>query len=127
MKSGTTYLQGALYKNKALLAERGFLVPGARWRQQIEAVLDVKGRRTHPEGDSVTGAWDRLVAEVDDWDGTALISVELLAPATPEAVEAAAVFLHHAPDFAAVELFAKLAFEFGIHRCPLPLFDSGRA
>lgn len=87
MKSGTTYLQGALYKNKALLAERGFLVPGARWRQQIEAVLDVKGRRSHPEGDSVAGAWDRLVAEVDDWDGTALISVELLAPVGPETVE----------------------------------------
>lgn len=86
MKSGTTYLQGALYKNKALLAERGILVPGARWRNQIEAVLDLKGRRKHPQGDSVVGAWDRLVAEVDDWDGTALISVELLAPAGPEAV-----------------------------------------
>ncbi|WP_170225069.1 hypothetical protein [Nocardioides albertanoniae] len=80
MKSGTTYLQGALYKNKGLLAERGFLVPGTRWRHQIEAVLDVKGRSKHPQGDSVAGAWDRLVAEVDEWDGTALISVELLAP-----------------------------------------------
>lgn len=87
MKSGTTYLQGALYKNKALLAERGFLVPGARWRNQIEAVLDVKGRRKHPQGNSVAGAWDRLVAEVDEWDGTALISVELLAPVGPETVE----------------------------------------
>ncbi|GGU18078.1 hypothetical protein GCM10007979_16040 [Nocardioides albus] len=87
MKSGTTYLQGALYKNKALLAERGFLVPGTRWRHQIEAVLDVKGHQKHPQGDSVTGAWDRLVAEVDAWDGTALVSVELLAPVGPETVE----------------------------------------
>ena len=87
MKSGTTYLQGALYKNKGLLAERGVLVPGTRWRHQIEAALDVKGRAKHPQGDSVTGAWDRLVAEVDAWDGTAVISVELLAPARPSTIE----------------------------------------
>lgn len=87
MKSGTTYLQGALYKNKALLAERGFLVPGARWRHQIEAVLDVKGHQRHPQGDPVAGAWDRLVAEVDAWDGTALVSVELLAPVGQATVE----------------------------------------
>ncbi len=87
MKSGTTYLQGALYKNKGLLAERGILVPGARWRHQIEAVLDVKGRSRHPQGDSVAGAWDRMVAEVDEWDGTAMISVELFAPVGPVTVE----------------------------------------
>lgn len=99
MKSGTTYLQGALYTNRDKLREQGVLVPGERWRNQIDAVLDVRGRVHHPGGDSVGGAWDRLVGEVNAWDGTAVISVELLAPVHPEVVEkVAASFDGVTPD-----------------------------
>ena len=87
MKSGTTFLQSTLYANRLRLAELGVLVAGERWGAQVDAVLDVLGRTHHPTGRSVVGAWDRLVAEVGAWPGTAVVSVELLAPAGPKQIE----------------------------------------
>ncbi len=50
MKSGTSYLQSRLFANKAELAERGLLLPGSGWGDQVRGVLDVLGRRGRGRG-----------------------------------------------------------------------------
>lgn len=87
MKSGTTYLQAALYANRDHLADRGVLLPGKRWGRQVDGVLDVLGLEHHPTGRSVAGNWAKLADQVRDWSGTAVISVELLAPAGPRQIK----------------------------------------
>lgn len=75
MKSGTTFVQGRLDANRALLAERGVLFPGPTWARQTRAVQDLIGSQHGTVGD-----WDSLVAEVGDWPGTAVVSMEYLGP-----------------------------------------------
>jgi hypothetical protein len=88
MKSGTTSFQHALYAHRERLADQGILVPGDTWRDQADAVWNVRGRETSLAGDrSIVGAWQRLVDEIDAWPGTAVISAELLAPVDDEVVE----------------------------------------
>lgn len=84
MKSGTSYLQRRLDANRALLAERGVLFPGERWRDQMLAVSDVLGRRQL--ADKSAGRWDALLAEASSYDGCVVVSMEFLGPARPEAV-----------------------------------------
>lgn len=99
MKSGTTSLQHALFAHRERLAELGILVPGASWRAQVDAVWDVRGRSRSLAGDrSLEGSWDRLVAEIDAWPGTAVVSAELFAPAGADVVERVA------RSFAAAEI-----------------------
>lgn len=91
MKSGTTSLQHALYTHRERLAELGILVPGQTWRDQADAVWNVRGREKSLAGDRpIDGAWQRLVDEIDDWPDTAIISAELLAPVDDEVVETVA-------------------------------------
>jgi hypothetical protein len=50
MKSGTSYLQRLLMENRELLGERGVLLPGQSWRDQVRGVVDVldrQGARRH--------------------------------------------------------------------------------
>lgn len=83
MKSGTSFVQRTLGNHRDALEAQGFLFPGAHWRQQVLAVLDVRGHRR--DGQVVPesrGAWDRLRAEIAAWPGTALVSMEFLATTT---------------------------------------------
>jgi hypothetical protein len=75
MKSGTTFIQGLLFANKERLADRGVLVPGDRWRDQVGAVQDV----LRPADGN--GEWANLVAQIATWPGDAVISMEFLGPA----------------------------------------------
>lgn len=79
MKSGTSYLQGLMMANRDLLAERGILLPGRTWRDQVSGVAEVLDRSrvavAPQEGD-----WERLVDEMARWHGTGLISMEFLGP-----------------------------------------------
>jgi hypothetical protein len=88
-KSGTTYVQAVLDRNRELLKERSrLLFPGDRWGRQVQAVRDVRNLTATPaERRSVAGAWDRLVAEVRAWDGDAVVSMEWLCTASPEEIE----------------------------------------
>lgn len=86
MKSGTSYLQTLLVTNRALLAERGLLFPGERWRDQVSAVADVLGR-TRVAKPPPPGAWQALVDEVAAWPGTALVSMEFLGPVALPKIE----------------------------------------
>jgi hypothetical protein len=86
MKSGTSFLQGLLMANRALLAERGLLLPGRRWQDQVRGVAQVLEHRrviVPPE----EGAWQSLVDEIAAWDGTGLISMEFLGAAGPKKIE----------------------------------------
>ena len=82
MKSGTSHLQARLAAAEGL-AGAGFLFPGEKWRDQVNAVSDALGRRQRAHGE-FGGAWDRMVAEVDAFDGTAIISMEFLGSAPAE-------------------------------------------
>jgi hypothetical protein len=88
-KSGTTYLQAVLGKNKETLKQRSrLLYPGERWGRQVDAVKDVRRMRVPPsQRATVAGAWDRLVAEMADWPGDSLMSMEWLCMANPGQIE----------------------------------------
>lgn len=88
MKSGTTYLERRLEQNRGALAEQGILFPGSSWGAQVHAVGDLLGRE-RLGGPGRSGAWQRLVDEIDAWRGAAVVSVELLGSAAPARVQAA--------------------------------------
>ena len=88
-KTGTSYLQDVLFRNQAVLREHDVLYPADRFDAHFLAALDLM---TLPWGGIETeavGAWDRLAAQVRDWHGTAIISHEIFARATPTQVERA--------------------------------------
>ena len=90
-KSGTTFLQRVLWAHHDELREHGLLLPGERSGDHFAAALDVREephRNSDPE--RVHGAWQRLVDEMAAWDGDALVTHELFAPATTEQARRAA-------------------------------------
>jgi hypothetical protein len=85
-KSGTTYVQAVLAKNKAELQRSGVLYPGERWAFQVNAVKDLRNLG-HEDAAGIEGAWDALVKEVASWDGDVVVSMEWLCASTPEEIE----------------------------------------
>ena len=88
-KTGTSYLQDVLFRNREVLREHGVDYPADRFDAHFLAALDLM---TLPWGGLETeavGAWDRLAAQVREWPGTSVISHEILARATPAQVERA--------------------------------------
>jgi hypothetical protein len=85
MKSGTSYLQRLVGANRDLLAGQGVKFPGRKWRDQVLAVSEVLERKRVTARRE--GAWQGLVDELADWDGTGLVSMEFLGPAAPAKVE----------------------------------------
>lgn len=80
MKSGTSFVQQVLRHNRKPLRDHGVLFPSP-WRRQVQAVKDVS---VHGSGDqpplAADGPWRSLVAEVREWPGTAVVSMEFLGP-----------------------------------------------
>jgi len=79
MKSGTSYLQRLMMTNRQLLLDRGVLLPGRVWRDQVGGVVEILERKrvaTPPR----PGAWQALVDEMAAWDGVGLVSMEFLGP-----------------------------------------------
>jgi len=75
MKSGTTFIQGRLNTNRGRLAEQQVLFPGPTWNRHVRAVSDLLGSaKRNP------GSWNSLVEEINAYDGTAVVSMEYLAP-----------------------------------------------
>lgn len=87
-KTGTTFLQEALWANKATLAERGVLLPGRDRRRHLLASLDLReDPKLARRPGNVAHPWRDLVKEVLAWDGpTAVISHEFFAAASPAQV-----------------------------------------
>ncbi len=88
-KTGTTYLQTALWEGRAALAAQGCLVPGDQRASSWRAASDVLGRR--PKGADarhVSGAWDAMARQIRDWTGQRVVfSEELLVTATRRQVQ----------------------------------------
>jgi hypothetical protein len=83
-KTGTTYLQRALWHNKATLGEAGLLLPGRHRRRHLLASLDLcDNPRLERRGGDVSAPWDDLVEESLEWDGDVLISHEFFGAASP--------------------------------------------
>lgn len=88
MKSGTSFVQNVLGHNRASLAEHGISFAGQKWRDQVKAVQDIIGQGG--EGQPPlrrNGPWRRLVKEIDAWQGTAVVSMEFLAPRNAAKIE----------------------------------------
>lgn len=73
-KSGTTYLQSVLWANKARLATAGILLPGkVEFDHNLAAVV---ARSDEEHGHRARRIWSRMLAEVNAWPGTAILSNE---------------------------------------------------
>ena len=86
-KTGTTYLQHALWSNKDALQDAGTLLPGRHRRRHLLASLDVREdpKLARRPGD-VAAPWQDLVDECRDWDGDVVISHEFFGAASSEQV-----------------------------------------
>jgi hypothetical protein len=88
-KSGTTYLQRILSRNRELLKKSGVLYPGDR-SSHFMASMDLRNAGfkgyVYPEAE---GAWNRVVKEVQEFPGDAVISHETLARTPPKLVRKA--------------------------------------
>jgi len=84
-KTGTTFLQQAMWSNRARLASQGVVLPGYSHRDHSRASRDLRGAR-RLEGDpadSWAGEWDVLTRQALRASGAAVISDEVLAACNP--------------------------------------------
>jgi hypothetical protein len=96
-KTGTSHLQDILFRNRDLLREHGILYQAERFDGQFLAALDLMQLRWGGLEAEAIGAWDELAARVREFDGTAIISHEVLATASRAQAERALSSLGH-PD-----------------------------
>lgn len=86
-KTGTTYLQQILWHNADALRESGVTLVGQGHREHLWAALgmqDDRGlARRHPRAE---GAWDRLLEEVSQVEGAALLTHEFFCGADDQQV-----------------------------------------
>ncbi len=85
-KSGTTFLQRTLWSQRGPLREAGVTCPGANQREMFDAAIEVRERFEFwgRDPEALRGTWARLCQEARDFDGTTVMSHELLAAATAE-------------------------------------------
>lgn len=75
MKSGTSYLQSVLKRNRRALADAGMLTP----RYLVLAISDILERAGKTLRKDFQGQWSRVVTEIDNWPGrSAVASQEFL-------------------------------------------------
>lgn len=82
-KTATTYLQTIFWGERDRLRADGVLVPGEERREHLWASRVIREDRLDHRPERESGAWDRLLGELAEWDGTALISHEFFAAAGP--------------------------------------------
>ena len=81
MKSGTSYLQSVLRRNREALTEAGVLAP----RRMVAAASDALGNKGGNRTMDIRGEWSRVVTEIGAWQGQRVIaSHEFLAAASAE-------------------------------------------
>ena len=88
-KTGTTFLQDALWANRARLAARGLQLPGYSDRDHSRASRDLRETPRPPAdpADPWTGEWDVLAGQALCAADRAVISNELLAASSPQQAE----------------------------------------
>ena len=103
-KTGTTYLQDVCFRNRELLEEHGILYPADRFDAHFLAALDLMRLPWGGLEEQAVGAWDRLAAQVRAFPGTAIVSHEILARATPAQTRRALTSLGHGDGSTEVHL-----------------------
>jgi hypothetical protein len=88
-KTGTSFVQDVLWRNRESLADQGVLYPADRFDEHFLAALDLLELSWGGLEKQAVGAWDRLAARVRDWPGTSIVSHEILATASPQQVRRA--------------------------------------
>ncbi len=88
-KTGTSFVQDVLFLNRDALAEQGILYPADRFDEHFLAALDLMELSWGGLETQAVGAWDRLAERVRGWDGTVIVSHEILATATRQQVRRA--------------------------------------
>src|SRR4051794_13133871 len=84
-KTGTTFLQTAMWHNRSALEEQGIHYPGSKRMDHFHASVAIRD----PSGTRSDSAWQRIVRELAEWDGTGLISHEFFSMATADQARAA--------------------------------------
>jgi hypothetical protein len=96
-KSGTTFLQGTLAAHRKELRSAGVLYPESGKEPMFRAALDV--RRMHKDWGrkrkDVEGTWEKLCRKARAFEGTSVISHELLAGASAREAKAALSLLRY--------------------------------
>lgn len=103
-KTGTSYLQDVLFRNRDVLREQGVLYPADRFDGHFLAALDLMRLTWGGLETQAVGAWDRLAAEVRAWPGTSIISHEILSTASPTQIDRALTSLGLTPGADDVEV-----------------------
>jgi hypothetical protein len=84
-KTGTTFLQAMLWRERRRLRAAGLLYPGRDREAHFAACLDLRGAKFLGHRPSRTsGAWPTLVREIREWGGAAIIDHELFSRAAGE-------------------------------------------
>jgi hypothetical protein len=96
-KTGTSYLQDVLFRNRQTLERAGILYPADRFDAHFLAALDLMQLPWGGLESEAHGAWDRMATAVRAWPGTAIISHEILATASRAQIARALSSLGH-PD-----------------------------
>ena len=94
-KTGTSYVQDVLFRNRRALALAGIHYPADRFDAHFLAALDLMRLPWGGLEHEAVGAWDRLAAEVRGKRGTSIISHEILATASRSQVGRALESLGH--------------------------------
>lgn len=88
-KTGTSYLQDVLFLNRESLAAEGTLYPADRFDEHFLAALDLMELQWGGLETQAVGAWDRLAGRARSWQGTVIVSHEILATASRQQVHRA--------------------------------------
>lgn len=91
-KTGTTFLQALLAENRPSLRKAGFLYPFIRPEGMFHAAVEIRDdhARWGLDPGLIRGTWAALLAKAREFDGTTVISHEILAGATDDEIERAA-------------------------------------
>jgi hypothetical protein len=94
-KTGTSYLQDVLFRNRETLAAAGITYPATRFDSHFLAALDLMKLPWGGLQTEAIGAWDELAAQVRAAPGTSIISHEILATASRAQIGRALSSLGH--------------------------------
>jgi hypothetical protein len=94
-KTGTSYLQDVLFRNRKTLAAAGIRYPADRFDAHFLAALDLMRMPWGGLEAEAIGAWDRLAEQVREHRHTSIISHEILATASRSQIGRALASLGH--------------------------------
>src|SRR5262249_29771413 len=94
-KTGTSYLQDVLFRNREVLARSGIAYPATRHDSHFLAALDLMQLPWGGLQAEAIGTWDALARQVREHDGTSIVSHEILATASRAQIGRALESLGH--------------------------------